>query len=59
MRLNNYIVSPHDIQISGKDYVYINMHTDMHTYGLVVQSGRREEGNIKKNRKLYKINVKN
>lgn len=37
MRLNNYIASPHDIQISGKDYVIINMHADMHTYGLVGQ----------------------
>ena len=43
MCLNNYIVSPHDIQISGKDYVCINMHADMHTYGLVGQRAQKYE----------------
>lgn len=43
MRLNNYIVSPHDIQISGKYYVYINMHVDMHTYGLIGQRAQKYE----------------
>lgn len=42
MRLNNYIISPHDIQISEKDYVYINMH-DMHTYELVGQQTQKYE----------------
>lgn len=43
VRLNNYIVSLHDIQISGKDYVCINMHANMHTYGLVGQQAQKYE----------------